>query len=871
MNHLRKTIIKLSIFVLITTGLVIALSIPFGLFPPLGKFLFPGSGSVWTIPDDLVKQETLEIDQLENDVTIYRDQWGVPHIYGFSEFDLSFALGYVQAQDRLVQMDLARRATRGKLAEILGEESLESDKFSLNKLKDYWATENAKLIKNSEDPIDQIIYQTLISFSSGINYFIENTKQLPLEFLFLGYEPDLWSIEDTLSFVTYMSEMLTWDYDDFTTLHLYDSVGPDIYKDLFDFPMPYQIPVTVDYGEYQSQAIPMNVENIEEAINKASDQGTEEITAIFNDLLEEITEIPGEKEFIEKSQLVGSNNWVANGSKTNTGKPILSNDMHLSFNLPGIWYEAHLIDQSSDFNVYGFFIAGVPYQIVGHNAYVAWGMTNTGIDVLDWYYYKGINDTHYWYKDSPTAYEYIEYDIEVKGQETEHFVIKNTVHGPVFDYLLDAQGYVNAMYDVIACKWITHNITQESRAIYGWSHAKNRADFDEASTYFSTPAQNIIYADIHGHIGIRPTGVIPIRDDSSIPIWNLGNGTMPYNGTAGEGEWIGYIPFDELPHSENPNQGYLASANQISAGPEFLTNYSLQNPLSVDEGYRARRINDLLNQDNQITIEDMKSFQLDVYSVRAGNFTPYILTAVNTLSSLTNLQSEAIDKLTEWDFLMDKNEVAPTIFVIFMEKFKSETFNDELDQLFSPRKPSDAVFEYITKTNASSVWFDNINTPTLEDRDNIIQISFIKTIEALELFFGTDDIEQWTFGKINQIYFPHLTGFESLSAGPYETSGCDDTVSVIWNKAYWNGDQLRTSKATGGASERLIVDLGNLNNTLSIIPSGERGVSTSVHFTDQLEMYLRGEYHPQYFLVDDADDFKESWIETVIYMKSGED
>ena len=869
MKKMSKTILKLGIVLVITIGLTIALSIPFGLFPALGKFLFPGNGSVWTVPDDVVKQETLTTDALENDVTIFRDQWGVPHIYGYSEQDLAFALGYVQAQDRLIQMDLARRSTRGKLAEILGEDALASDEFSLNKLKDYWAVESFKALQESEDPVDQIILDTLLSYSAGINYYIKNTNKLPLEFLFLGYKPDPWSPVDTLSFVKYMSEMLTWSYQDFTTLELFDAVGLDIYNDLFGYPLPYQIPVTVNYGEYQSQMIPQNVKDMKEAINSADNQGVEDISLIFQNLLSNIEKIPGEKEFIHNSQLVGSNNWVANGSKTESGMPILCNDMHLGYNLPGIWYEAHLVDLSSDFNVYGFFLAGVPYQIVGHNAYVAWGMTNTGIDVLDWYYYKGINETHYWYKNTPTAYGHIEYDINVKGREPEHFVIKTTVHGPVFNNLIDQEDYSGYINDVIACKWISHNTTQESRAIYGWSHAKNRNDFDEASKFFSTPAQNIVYADIHGHIGIRPTGVIPIRDDSSIPAWNFGNGTMPYNGTAGEGEWIGYIPFDNLPHSENPLQGYLASANQISAGPEYLANYTIQNPLSIDEGYRARRINELLANDNLITIDDMKAIQQDTYSIRAGNFTPIFVSAITSLSSKTQVQDDALTKLIDWDYWMDKDTSAPTIFVVLMEVYKEETFGDELHMLESPRMPSDARLEYYTRTNSTSLWFDNINTPEIENRDDIIQLSFVKTINALEDFFGTSDVDTWKFGDINKLYFPHLTGFSALSSGPYDVSGCDDTVNVIWNDHYWFEDEVHISIATGGPSERLIVDLGNLNNSLSVIPSGQRGVSTSIHYTDQLEMFLNGEYHPQYFLNNKIEDFLSSWIESTIFMKAG--
>ncbi len=867
----RNIIIKFSVAILITIILLVALSIPFGMIPPLGKFLFPGGG-VWKIDDDVKNKEILKATELEEDVTIFRDKWGIPHIYGYSEKDIAFALGYVQAQDRLFQMDMARRVTRGKLSEVIGSDALDADKFSLSKLKEYWALESLNELKESTDPIDQIIYNELLSYSAGINYYIKNMKSLPLEYLFLNFKPDLWSPVDTLCFIKYMSEMLSWGYSDFTNLWLFDSLGIDNYRELFS--LPYQIPITTEYGDYNSSELLLSRNINQKDISEAQEKTISELSNLFSRFIKDVEKIPLEKELMDGQKFYGSNNWVIGGNKTVSTKPILCNDMHLGHDLPGIWYEAHLIniDPLSDFNVYGFFLAGVPFPIVGHNAYVGWGMTNTGFDVLDWYYYKGINETHYWYKGEPKEYTLLEFEIPIKNKEAEIFTVKNTVHGPVLtEYVVDrvntgvAADYLN---DVIACKWISHNVTYETRAIYGWSHSKNRDDFNEASNYFGTPAQNIVYADIHGEIGIRPTGKVPIRDDSNIPSWHFGNGSLPYNGSEGNGEWIGYVPFDFLPVSENPNQDYLVSANQVSAGSDYQ--YHLQHPLAIDNGYRSRRLNDIISAKDDFTVEDMKNVQLDVYSIKAGNLTQYLIDAILTISFRTDLMQDVIDVLNDWDYQMDKEEAAPTIFYVWIEIFQEDTFTDEMHNMGSPRIPDHAILEYLTRTNASSTWFDDINTPEIETRDDIIKSSFMKALVGLEDFFGTEDITQWKWGIINTKYIPHITDLEPLAYGPVGVNGTEDTVNPVYRKSIWKNNNVTVSLGSGGASERMIIDFNNLNNSVSIIPSGQRNVSTSKHYVDQLEMYLRGEYHTQYFAADSIEKFQDEWIESTILFKAGD-
>ncbi|MHA1954152.1 MAG: penicillin acylase family protein, partial [Candidatus Heimdallarchaeaceae archaeon] len=358
-----------------------------------------------------------------------------------------------------------------------------------------------------------------------------------------------------------------------------------------------------------------------------------------------------------------------------------------------------------------------------------------------------------------------------------------------------------------------------------------------------------------------------IRDDSNIPSWHFGNGTLPYNGSAGNGEWIDYVPFDFLPNSENPDQNFLVSANQISAGPDYP--YHLQHPLDINIGYRARRITNLVALGDDFTVEDMKSIQLDVYSLKAGNFTPYLIDVVSSISSRNTLQQSVLDLLLDWDYIMDKEEATPAIFYLWIEIFQEETFKDDMEEKDCPRMPSHTILEVLTKTNETSIWFDDVNTPSIEQRDDIILRSFNKAVSGLEAYFETDDVSQWKWGEINTKYIPHLTGLSALAYGPVGVDGTEDTVNPVYRKNIWRDGEVLLSRGSGGASERMIIDFNNLNNSLSIIPSGERGITISSHYIDQLEMYLRGEYHVQYFSSDTVEKFQEKWIESRIYFKSG--
>ncbi|MFO8019552.1 MAG: penicillin acylase family protein [Promethearchaeia archaeon] len=848
---------KLSIVVPITIFLILLFSVPLiSVLAPLGNILFPGGG-IWRSPGEVPESEVLYIDGMDAQVTVYRDEWGIPHIYAETEADLGFTLGYIHAQDRFFQMDLARRQVRGLLSEVIGESALEMDKYNLAMGMEYWANESLQAAEQMQEDGEIEFLDSWKRYTKGINHYL-NTHQgeWPMEYSILGFKPTdrPWTLLDSMCYSKYMSKMLTWEYSDLYRYANRKALGNDSYDELYGPNLPYQIPVVPGYGDYNNSELLSNDLG-------ANPQPSDTVVDTISTFLKNAEEIESEKALmdLQNNGAIGSNNWVVDGNKSSTGKPILCNDMHLAHNMPGIWYETHLVSEDTGLNTYGFTLAGVPLPIVAHNEHVAWGLTNTNFDVLDWYYYEETDDNHYIYNESKTEYEMKTYNIPVKGGKNIEFEVKNTVHGPVLNDFLDNQ-YTETFDNniVLAPRWTANNVTNELLAVYEFNHAKTRADFNESSRYFHNPAQNFVYADIDGNIAMRPTGLVPFRE---------GNGTFPYNGSSGEGEWTGYTELEDLPEAVNPDQNYLASANQISVGPNFTkeNGYLLQN--NYRPGYRARRINELLNNsaDGTVGVEKMKEIQLDQKSSVAQSFTEYLIDAIEDLgeSDRTPLMDDALTYLKNWDYDMDKDLPTPAIFRKWRDLFMDHTFTDEFEEKGALGSPELTVLEYYMKEHPDSHWFNDITTDSkTETRDDIIIKAFEDTLDFLKDFYDTDDISQWRWGELHKVKFPHLIGQDSLSKGPYEVGGSGYTVNPAWSDI-----SEGVGIATSGASERMIVDFSDLEKSWSCIPSGQRGITNSKHYSDQLEeLFLEGKYHQQYFY-DNSEDFPKQHVETYLIIR----
>ncbi len=844
----KRGLIDLSLFVVITVLILTIFSVPFLGLPSLGNLLMPGNG-VWNVPGEVPSAERLKIEGLRDEVSVIRDEWGVPHIYANYEDDMFFAQGYCHAQDRLFQMDMLRRQVRGKLSEILGKDLLSTDKFMLATGMETWAINTVNILQEMQSNGSINLIPKIERYVDGINYYIDtHQNQLPLEYYLIGFKPTEWTTIDSMCIVQLMAMDLTWNYNDLYRYINLEALGPTYYNETFGLPLPYQIPICPNYGSFGE--IPMG--------SGLKDSSKSEITNAISSFLHAIEKIDYQRQFTEERELQGSNNWVIDGAKSSTGYPILCNDMHLSWTMPGIWYEQQLVAEDTGFNVYGFQIPGLPLIAVGHNQFVGWGFTNTGYDVLDWYYFNTDGDNKYIYNNTPTDFTYRTYKINVKGQGTLDFTVRQTVQGPVMSDVIGDFGLSDTLGDIIiSSKWTANNYFYTLLAANGFCRAENRADFDNASQYWTTLAQNIVYGDTDNNIAIRPTGKVPIRALNS-----PGNGTLPFNGSSAEGEWIGYIDIlTGLPSTLNPSQHYLASANQVVAGPGY-TKYHLQSEYA--DGYRARRINELLNESTNISVEDMKLIQTDINSTAARAFIPTLIDVIKYEygTSPPPEIADVLSELEDWGYIMSKDLVAPTIYRKWRDYFMEFTFNDEFTKYNATGAPQVVVLEKLMKEDEGSHWFDNVSTVGIETRNETMLLALNATINWLTGFYHSGDPSSWKWGIIHKIYFPHLTGLAPLSKGPYPGNGEGFTINPA-------GANIRDAQhiryAQHGASERMILDFSNLNRSLSVIPSGERGLSNSKHYSDQLEqLFLQGKYHFQYYSNTPV-NFPTNSIESTIY------
>jgi penicillin amidase len=492
----------------------------------------------------------------------------------------------------------------------------------------------------------------------------------------------------------------------------------------------------------------------------------------------------------------------------------------------------------------------MPYVIVGHNENVSWGFTNAGCDHIDWYSYTA-NSTHYLYKGSWLRFGTRTEMIPVKGQATVPFTIRSTIHGVVMD---DGNLPFNlagsAVGTVVAYRWVALVAnTTTLKAVNGFDHAGNMTEFDEALSYFSLPSQNAVFADRWGNISIRCTGLVPFRDGVNATN-NADVCRFVLNGSAGEHEWNGsYIPFERLPHSVNPSQGYLASANQLSAGEDYPEYFQS----SADTGYRARRINDLLANDPAVTVSDMAAIQSDVYDKSAEWLLPEVLRVFNNATAFPSAQktllvNQSMSILAAWNASTDrckmiKTLVAPTIFTAILEKYLELTF-DEVTTFTGESfyvLPEVNVLENLTLNAPNSKWFDDNGTAGVENCSYILREAIkqgIARLAASATFSGKPPSE-WTYGLAHQVYWHHLAYLDPLAQGPFPASGSGFTPNPSYSGLF--------GAAIWGASERMIIDFSrwdhDFDTSKMVIPGGSSGDPASPHYTDQLQLFLRGEYH----------------------------
>ncbi len=541
----------------------------------------------------------LAVSVLDQDVTVTRDDKGVPHILAETDADLYRAQGYIQAQDRLFQMDLARRQASGRLSEVIGEATISTDKHFLTfSLRD--AAEKSLVAYDAESK------QVLEWFAEGVNAFITQAKEhntLSYEFALLGYEPEEWSVVDSLTIGKYMAYDLGGNWNTLAFRHwALQNFDEEKAKELF-----------IKYPDNASSIIESNIEN------------PVAVAGQFNaDLL--------------PNEFNGSNNWVVSGDKTKSGFPILADDPHLGLSTPSIWYQMHL--QSPAQNVSGVIFAGIPGIILGHNDDIAWGVTNVGPDVQDLYIEipNPDNPTQFRYDGEWEQAEVRNESIKVKDGKTIGFDVVVTRHGPIMTDLAFKDTEPPAQFSM---QWTALQSTAELRAILGFNKANSWGDFEKALEDFKAPAQNFVFASKDGTIAYKANGQIPIRKQ--------GEGQLPVPGDSSDYGWEGFIPWDELPTVVNPKEGFIATANNEVIGEEYpyhITDFWAQ-------PYRYERIKEVLEANDSLTVEDMMQLQMDQHNLYAREFLPNLLSSLKAKDK-DGKYAEVITLLENWDMWMQK-------------------------------------------------------------------------------------------------------------------------------------------------------------------------------------------------------------------------
>jgi penicillin amidase len=738
----------------------------------------------------------LAIQGLDSDVTVYRDERGMPHIYAANEHDLYFSTGYVVAQERLWQMDLIRRATTGRLSEIFGETYVKTDLF----LRSLDMTTKSKMILSNEDTL---ILECLKAYAEGVNAYISAAgKKLPPEFRILGYKPDPWKLEDIANIIGYMG----WDL-----------ASGNLSADIFN----YRLFQKLGY-EKASSLIPDN-----KAVT----------TTAFPDFKLSDTALKDALNFISSTEKLaalgivsfsGSNNWAVSGNKTETGKPLFSNDMHLGLNSPGIWIQIHQVIPGK-LNVTGVAVPGEPFIVAGHNEKIAWGMTNLMVDDIDLFAEKinPDNKNQYFFNNEWRNIAEREEIIKIKGGKSDKLKIRFTHRGPLVS---EYRGINDA---TLSMRWSGYDQSDELKGVYKINRASNWEEFRTALSSFRSVSQNFAYADVEGNIGLNTGGGIPVRK---------GYGSIIRNGDTDEFDWKGYVPFDQLPSSYNPEDGYVSSANNKTVSDEYPYYISFR----FYPPYRIGRIRQMLDEKEKFGIEDFKRMVTDQHSGYAALLTPEILKLKEKQSSLSPVEAAALDLLANWDYDMKADLVAPTIFEFFRKSFSKNLLGDELGDLFS-QLPGSINDNYIYRilNSGPDEWVDDVNTPQKESMGDIIQRSFSDCIKTVSETYGTD-VNKWTWGSIHKITLEHPMGsvkildkIFGLNSHQYGIGGSNHTVCPY---TYAEG-----FKVNDGASERHIFNTADWDESYTVIPTGASGVPASEFYLSQTKTYLEGKFYKDPF------------------------
>ena len=782
---------------------------------------------------------------LSDFVEVIRDERGIPHIYGTNVDDILFAQGYVHAQDRFWQLEFWSHLSTGRLASLIGEPGVGADllfrTFGFHKvaLEEY-------------ENLEPEFKNDLINYTAGINAYIESRPQnrlslehFVLQFLNPDYVVGTYEPHYPLAWAKMMAYDLNGNYtSEISNSKTFNTLSPEIYNLLIP-PYPEEHPYIVEEWEGRGTFA---------STGKANN--FQQMTQSF--FIKYVTKD------MQTNQSLGSNSWVVDGTLTDTGLPLLANDPHLSVQLPAIWYEngLHCFPKNRDcqLDTVGFSFAGSPYVIIGYNSDIAWGLTNMGPDVQDLFIEKinPGNENQYQVDDEWIDMQRTTEIIEVAGSDPIVIEVRETHHGPIvsdrsFPINLSSEEGESTFREearidlpdnfAISLSWSALIPGETFVGIRDFNYASNWEEFREATKKFDVPAQNLLYADRDGNIGYQSPGKLPIRRDGLY-------GDLPIEGWLSENDWQGFVDFEELPYTLNPSSGYIITANQSVHPDQPWPNYYAR-------GYRAEAIERVINQymSGKISVDDMQAMQINNFDYSAAYVLPYVFNNVY-------IDSQVLTELKEWaiseeKFEMNIESTGAAAWAVFYKTLAEQTFEElvvfdnagnEISLQPGNSDSTSEIFRTLLKDPNHIMW-DDVNTSGKENLTDILERTLSISDKTIVEIFDSSDSDDWEWGKIHTITYPTnllgeagipiLTGLVNI--GPVETSGSNFAI----NSTDWGfGDDFTIGSYP---SMRMVVDLSNLDNSRTVLPSGQSGHVMSKYYDDQVHNWIENDMYANYF------------------------
>ncbi len=800
----------------------------------------------------------LSLSGLTAKVTVLRDDRGVPQIYADNPQDLFRAQGYVAAQDRFFEMDVRRHITAGRLSEMIGQDGVEPDRVI--------RTMGWRKVAEAELPtLAPSTRQYLQAYADGVNAYITKAgspDNMAVEYSVLAqsfpdYRVEPWSPADSLAWLKAMAWDMRGDYDnELTRARLSGNITAGRLAEIFPpYPMASHSPILSalgwrPHGASSTQSVASAVPAISKVPTVPAVVANKSARTVYAEVAKVLDQLPV---MVGRGDGVGSNSWVVGPQRSSTGKPLLANDPHLGVGIPGIWYQTGLhcrsVSAACPFDVAGFSFAGLPGIAIGHNQSIAWGFTNLGPDVSDFYLEQVRGDSYRRGRRYLPLKEHTE-TIKVAGGRDVTTTVRQTVHGPLLSDVIPSvaqagksapvEGKAETASYAVSLAWTGLLPGHTADAIFRMNIAANFAQFRDAAKDFAVPAQNLLYADTAGHIGYQAPGQVPIRASSTK---GAPPGYWPAPGWDPKYDWKGFVPFEQMPTAYDPPEGYIVAANQaVTASPTpFLTT-------EWDYGYRSERIRTLITATPKVTPARMSQIQGDTYN----EFAPVLVKALLGVKlGQDPFTEEGQELLRHWNYTQPTGRSSSSAGAAYYNAVWSNvlrlTFNDELGDMKADggARWMQALAGLLARPR--DAWWDNKLTPgVIEGRDEILRQAMVAARMDLTTKLGKTPVT-WQWGRLHQLTLEHkILGGDSIpglvraifNRGPWQMPG----GSAIVDANGW--DASKGYEVNWAPSMRMVVNLGDLDASRWVNQTGSSGHPYDAHYVDQTDAWVKNETYP---------------------------